>query len=83
MAGLTPPNAQEVNNSVGYILRAFVDNRESVHHLAANLAPLDLTQAPYSMTPEDDTLIKSAVNGLDTALQGIDMTFISRLVGMW
>ena len=35
------------------------------------------------MTEEDETLIKSAVNGLNTDLQAIDMTFISRLVGMW
>ena len=32
---------------------------------------------------EDETLIKSAVNSLDTALDGLDMTFIDRLVGMW
>jgi hypothetical protein len=83
MAGLTPSTALEINNNVGRILRSFVDDRESVLHLAASLAPLDLQAEPYLMTPEDETLIKSAVNGLNTDLQAIDMTFISRLVGMW
>ena len=44
MAGLTPKTADEVNNNVGVILRRFVDDRESVLHLQASLAPLDLTQ---------------------------------------
>jgi hypothetical protein len=83
MAGLTPSTAAEINNNVGVILRRFVDDKESVNHLAANLAPLDLQGEPYLMTEEDETLIKSAVNALDTALDGIDMTFIDRLVGMW
>jgi hypothetical protein len=81
--GLTPKTADEVNNNVGVILRRFVDDQESVNHLAANLAPLDLQAPPYSMSAEDETLIKSAVNGLDQALDAIDMTFINRLVGMW
>lgn len=83
MAGLTPETADAVNERVGNILRQFVDIKESVGHLQANLAPLVLTDPPYSMSAGDDTLIKSAVNGLDTALDGVDMTFISRLVGMW
>jgi hypothetical protein len=83
MAGLTPSTAAEVHNNVGVILRRFVDDKESVNHLAASLAPLDLKIAPYFMSEEDETLIKSAVNALDTALDAIDMTFISRLVGMW
>ena len=83
MAGLTPATAYDVNNNVGVILRRFVDDKESVNHLAANLAPLDLKAEPYLMTEEDETLIKSAVNALDTALDSVDMTFINRLVGMW
>lgn len=83
MAGLTPSTASEINNNVGVILRRFVDDKESVNHLAANLAPLDLKAAPYSMSAEDETLIKSAVNSLDEALDAVDMTFINRLVGMW
>jgi hypothetical protein len=83
MAGLTPSTALELNNTVGTILRRFVDDRESVLHLHASLEPLDLTAEPYLMSEEDQTLIKSAVGDLNTALQAIDMTFISRLVGMW
>lgn len=83
MAGLTPMTAAEVNNNTGVILRRFVDDRESVMHLQASLAPLDLKVPPYDMSPEDETLIKSAVNQLNTDLQAVDMVFISRLVGMW
>ena len=81
--GLTPRTADEVNNQVGVILRQFTDIKESVNHLADSLAPIDLKAEPYSMTPEDETLIKSAVNSLDTALDDIDMTFVVRLTGMW
>jgi hypothetical protein len=35
------------------------------------------------MPAEDDTLIKSAINSLDEALDAIDMTFVNRLVGLW
>jgi hypothetical protein len=83
MAGLTPNTAQEINNNVGNILRRFVDDRESVLHLHASLEPLDLKAEPYLMSAEDETLIKSAVGDLNTALQAVDLTFISRLVGMW
>jgi hypothetical protein len=82
-AGLTPQTALEINGQVGAILRQFTDIKESVGHLADALAPLTLTDPPYSMTPEDETLIKSAVNGLDATLDGVDMTFISRLTGLW
>ena len=81
--GLTPATAAELNNSVGVILRSFVDIKESINHLADSLAPLTLTDPPYSMTAEDETLIKSAVNSLDSALDGVDMTFVVRLTGMW
>jgi len=81
--GLTPRTADEVNSQVGNILRTFTDIKESVNHLADNLAPLDLQAPPYLMTAEDETLIKSAVNGLDTSLDSIDMTFVVRLTGMW
>lgn len=81
--GLTPVSASEVNNQVGVILRQFTDIKESINHLADSLAPLDLKAEPYLMSVEDETLIKSAVNSLDSALDGIDMTFVVRLTGMW
>lgn len=83
MAGLTPMTADEVNERVGNLLRQFVDIKDSIDHMQANLAPLTLTDPPYDMTPVDDTTIKSAVNGLDTALDAVDMTFINRLIGIW
>lgn len=82
-AGLSPKSADEVNNNVGVILRRFVDDKESITHLRESLAGLTLTEPPYSMTPEDETLIKSAINGLDDALDQVDMTFINQLVGLW
>ena len=83
MAGLTPKTADEINHNVGTILRRFVDDKESVGHLKESLAPIIMTEPPYTMTAEEETLIKSAVNDLDTALDAIDMTFINQLVGLW
>lgn len=83
MAGLTPKSADEINNNVGVILRRFVDDKESVGHMKENLAGLDLKAEPYLMSAEDETLIKSAINDLDTALDAINMTFINALVGVW
>lgn len=83
MAGLAPRNADEVNNNVGVILRRFVDDKESVTHLADGLSGVDLKAPPYNMDPDDETLIKSAVNDLDTALDAINMQFINKLVGLW
>jgi len=83
MAGLTPENAGMINSNVGNILRQFVNVQESVHHTAANLAPLDLTKDPYLMSTGDAATIQSAIANLDAALQAVDMTFINRLIGMW
>ena len=83
MAGMNPSSASEVNVNVGTVLRLFVDNKESIGHMRESLAPIDLKAEPYNMTPEDETLIKSAINDLDTALDAVDMSFINRLVGMW
>lgn len=83
MAGMNPANASEVHFSVGSTLRAFVNAKDSVGRAQSSLAPLDLKIAPYSMTAEDETLIKSAINQLDTALDAVDMTFINRLIGIY
>ena len=82
-AGLAPANADVVNNNVGLILRAFVDNKESVGHMRDSLAGIDLKIDPYNMSAADETIIKTAVNELDTALDAIDMTFINQLTGLW
>lgn len=83
MAGMNPATASEINNDVGLLLRAFIDVQQQVHHFQVSLAALDLTAAPYSMTAADQNTIKSAINGLDTSLQGINMTFINQLVGLF
>jgi hypothetical protein len=80
--GLAPINAAALNNSVGTLLSNFANIRAAVHQQQAWLAAEDLTADPYNMTPEDQTLIKSAMGPLDTALQAIDMTFISRIIGL-
>lgn len=83
MVGLAPRDANEVNTQVGVILRQFTDNKESVGHFREWLATCDLKVPPYSMSADDETLIKSAIGDLDTTLDGQDMTFINRLTGLW
>lgn len=80
--GLSPINAAELNNSVGQILKSFSSNRALVHQQQSWLAAEDLKVPPYNLTPDDETLIKSAMSVLDTDLQAVDMTFISRLIGL-
>lgn len=81
--GLSPRTADEVNNLIGTQMRQFVDVRNVISGSQAWLVAADLKVDPYNMTAEDETLIKSAVADLDTALQGVDMTFITRLVGLY
>lgn len=81
-AGLSPKSADEVNLFVGTLLNSFAKDRALVHQQQGWLAAEDLTQPPYAMTPDDQTLIKSAMSTLDIALQAVDMTFISRLIGL-
>jgi hypothetical protein len=81
--GLSPKTADEVNYSTGIMLRAFTDNKEAVGHFREWLAAADLKVPPYSFSVEQETLIKSAIADLDTALDAVDMTFINRLTGLW
>jgi hypothetical protein len=81
--GLSPKTADEVNYSVGIMLRQFTDVQESVGHFREWLAAADLKVAPYNFAADQETLIKSAIADLDTALDGVDMTFINRLTGLW
>jgi len=83
MAGLSPINADEVNNTVGTHLRTFTEIKETLHHDQEWLASADLKVPPYNMSADDETLIKSAVASLDTTMSGIDMTFINRLTGLF
>ena len=79
--GLTPVNAADLNTQLGLLLRGFIDTGESVGHWQAWLSSVDLKAEPYLFTPEEEGLIKSAVGDLAIALDAIDMTFITRLVG--
>lgn len=81
--GLSPISVDQVNNEVGIVLRQFTDLKESVGHYHEWLGAADLKLEPYLMSPEDETLIKSAIADLDATLDGVDMTFISRLTGLW
>jgi len=81
--GLAPGSAYEVHATIGAHLRQFVDLQEMIGHDYNGLAGLDLKAEPYNMTPEDETLVKSAIADLHTNLQGVDMTFINRLTGLW
>jgi predicted transcriptional regulator len=83
VVGSAPLNAQEVNNLIGAHLRGFTATKNTINQDHDWLATCDLQGAPYHFTVEQETLIKSAINDLDTALDAIDMTFISRLTGMY
>lgn len=82
-AGASPRNADEVNAQVGILLRQFVTTMEGVGHFQSWLLAEDLKVDPYNMTAADETLIKSAVGGLDASLDTVDMTFINRLTGLF
>lgn len=81
--GLSPNNASEVNISVGQLCRQFTQVKEAVHRQQGWLVATDLKAEPYLMSADDETLLKSAVSTLDTALEAVDMTFINRLTGLW
>ena len=81
--GLDPRSGDEVNQQVGTHLRQFVNVKETVGHDQDWLLGVDLKIEPYLFTAEQETLIKSAVADLDTALDAVNMTFISQLTGMF
>jgi len=83
IVGTQPRNADEVNGLVGAHLRGFVASRGTVHQDELFFSVTDLKAAPYYFTDQQEALLKSAISSLDTALQAVDMTFISRIVGMW
>jgi hypothetical protein len=80
--GTQPRNADEVNGLLGTHLRGFATNKVTINQDAAWLAVTDLKAAPYYFTDEQEATLKSAVADLDTSLDAIDMTFISRIIGI-
>jgi hypothetical protein len=81
--GLTFKTADEVNSTIGVLMRRFVDVKNSITNSHTSLAGIDLKAPPYNMTPEQETTIKSAVNSLDSHLDSYDMTFVNQLTGAW
>jgi hypothetical protein len=80
--GTQPRNAAEVNGLVGTHLRGFIANKNAIGQDHDWLITVDLKVAPYFFTQAQEDSIKSGIGDLDTALDGVDMTTISRLVGM-
>lgn len=80
--GTQPRNADEVNGLVGTHLRGFISSKNAVGQDHDWLITVDLKEAPYYFTEAQEADIKSAIGDLDTALDAVDMTTISRLVGL-
>lgn len=80
--GTNPKNADEVNGLLGTHLRTFLASKATVNQDQNFLSVTDLKVAPYYFTADQEATIKSAIIDLDTALDAIDLTFISRIVGM-
>ncbi len=80
--GTQPKNADEVNGLIGLHLRSFVASKIQIGQDHDFFGSTDLTAAPYHFSEDQQTLLKSAIADLDTALDAIDMTFISRIIGM-
>jgi hypothetical protein len=80
--GTQPENATVVNQLIGTHLRGFSASKITINQDAAWLAVTDLKVAPYYFSDEQEATIKSAVADLDTALDAVDMTFISRIIGI-
>ena len=80
--GTAPETAFAVNQIIGQHLRAFAQSKMTVNQDHDWLGVTDLKAAPYFFSDEQEATIKSAVADLDTALDAIDMTFISRIIGL-
>ena len=81
--GTQPQDATSLNLQIGAHLRSFIDVKNSINQDRDFLQATALTEAPYYFTTDQETLIKSAILDLDTTLDGINMTFISRIVGLY
>jgi len=81
--GTNPKNADEVNSLVGTHLKGFLASRATIEQDQNFMLATDLKAAPYYFTDDQETEIKSAIGALNTSLQAVDLTFISRIVGMF
>jgi len=80
--GTQPRNATEVNGLVGTHLRDFLVSRARINQDHEFFAVTDLKAAPYYFSDSQEALLKSAITDLDAALDAVDLTFISQIVGM-
>jgi len=80
--GTAPETAFAVNQILGQHLRAFAQSKGVVNQDHEWLNVTDLKAAPYYFDADQEATLKSAVADLDTALDAIDMTFISRIIGL-
>ena len=80
--GTQPENAFAVNQLIGQHLRQFGQSKIVINQDNNWLVTVDLKAAPYYFSADQETLLKSAVADLDTALDALDMTFISRIIGL-
>jgi hypothetical protein len=80
--GTNPKNADEVNGLIGTHLRGFLSVLHQIEQDHDFCDAQDLKVAPYYFAQSQEDTLKSAVNGLNTALQAIDLTDINRVVGM-
>jgi hypothetical protein len=80
--GTQPKNADEVNALVGTHLRGFLASKATINQDQEFFAVTDLKAAPYFFSDTQEATLKSAISELDTSLDGVDLTFISQIVGM-
>lgn len=81
--GAQPVNATDVNTRVGTCLREFARLKQIVKQNNDWISGADLKVAPYSFTAAQEADIQSALSSLDVGLDGIDMTFVNRLIGLF
>jgi hypothetical protein len=81
--GTQPETAFAVNQLVGTHLRSFVTIKNSVGQDHDWLITVDLKGAPWFFTSEQESSIKSGIADLDASLDAVDMTTISRLIGLF
>lgn len=78
--GSAPVSADDYNIKLGFLLKQFLTIKGQINQWQAWQSGVNLADR-YGFTPEDAALAVSAVNGLDSGLDALDMTFVNRLAG--
>ena len=76
-----PANSDDLK-VVQMLSQAFAQSKGVVNQDHEWLNVTDLKGPPYYFDAAQEATLKSAVADLDTALDAIDMTFISRIIGL-